>query len=95
MTKRTGGWIIVVTAAFVAACSTAHRPDPANDCIGSATMAADGTITLNLRAEGQRGEIGDGAVSYTRDNARYQEVLKHVDGLKPGEDKCVRPWPDK
>jgi hypothetical protein len=94
MTKRS--WIIVITAAVLAACSTVpHRPDPANDCIGSATMAADGTITLNLRAEGQRGEIGDGAVTYARDNAHYQEVLKHLDGLKPGEDKCVHPWPDK
>lgn len=58
-------------------------------------MAADGTITLNLRAEGQRGEIGDGAVTYKPDHAQYREVLKHVDGLKPGEDKCVPPWPDK
>ena len=58
-------------------------------------MAADGTITLNLRAEGQRGEIGDGAVTYPPDNAQYGEVLKHLNGLKPGEDKCVRPWPDK
>ena len=96
MTKRTGGRIIVVTAAFLAACSTApHRPDPANDCIGSATMAADGTITLKLRAEGHRGEIGDAALAYPPDHAKYREVLEHVGGLKPGEDKCVRPWPDK
>ena len=96
MTKRTGGRIIVVTAAFLAACSTqSHRPDPANDCIGSATMAADGTITLNLRAEGQRGEIGDSALAYPPGHAQYREVLDHLGGLKPGEDKCVRPWPEK
>lgn len=87
---------LITSVGFLAACSTApHRTDPANDCIGSATMAADGTITLNLRAEGQRGEIGDGAMTYARDNAQYPEVLKHLGGLKPGEDKCVRPWPDK
>lgn len=58
-------------------------------------MAVDGTITLNLRAEGSRGEIGDAALAYKRDHPQYRQVLDHLGGLKPGEDKCVRPWPDR
>ena len=63
--------------------------------IGTATMAKDGTIILDLRAEGSNGTIGDGRLIYQKDDKEYSEVLKHLGGLKPGEFKPVPPWPDK
>jgi hypothetical protein len=83
--------VVFLAALLLTACSTAPRPS-SNECIGTATMSADGAITLNLRAEGAGGEIGDGAVIYPRDHPQYREVLNHLGGLKTGESKCVPPW---
>jgi hypothetical protein len=62
--------------------------------IGTATMDKDGTIVLVLRAEGDKGLLGDGMLAYPRDHADYQKVLAHLGGLKPGESKAVKPWPN-
>jgi hypothetical protein len=67
----------------------------AADSIGSATMQADGTIVLMLRAEGEGGMIGDAMFSYPPDHAEYQSVLDHLCGLAPGQTKPVPPWPEK
>jgi hypothetical protein len=61
--------------------------------IGGATMKEDGTIVLDLRAEGP-GIIGDAQFVYPPGHAEYQNVLAHLGGLKPGEHKVVPPWDD-
>ncbi len=63
--------------------------------IGSATMKEDGTIVLQLRAEGPGGMIGDALITYKPDDPKYKETLEHLGGLKPGEEKPVPPWPEK
>jgi len=79
----------------------AMKPSSAGDelkkagSIGSATMMEDGTIILNLRAEGPNGTIGDGRLVYRKGDKGYSDVLKHLGGLKPGEFKPVPPWPDQ
>ena len=60
--------------------------------IGTASMTADGTIFLRLRAEGPGGELGDARFVYAPDDPQYQEILKHVGGLEPGESKPMPPW---
>jgi hypothetical protein len=65
------------------------------DSIGSATMEADGTIVLMLRAEGEGGMIGDAMFSYPPGHERYQRTLDHLGGLEPGQTKPVPPWPDE
>lgn len=62
--------------------------------IGVAQMRDDGTIVLYLRATGPGGVIGTGLLEYPPAHPRYQEVLRHLGGLKPGEVKPVPPWPD-
>ena len=62
--------------------------------IGTATMQGDGAIVLSLRAEGPGGIVGDGQVTYRPSDPRYQEVLAHLGGLKPGQSKPVPPWAD-
>jgi hypothetical protein len=60
--------------------------------IGSATMEPDGTIVLDLRARGP-GMMGDAQMRYPKTHAEYANVLKHLGGLKPGENKPVPPFP--
>jgi len=62
--------------------------------IGTARMETDGTIVLDLRAEGPGGIVGHGRLRYAPDHARYAEVLAHLGGLSPGETKSVAPWPE-
>lgn len=67
----------------------------AQPSLGSATMEEDGTIVLQLRAEGPEGKIGDGLLRYPPDHSQYQEILRHLGGLKKGEVKPVPPWPEE
>jgi hypothetical protein len=60
--------------------------------IGQATMQADGTIYLWLRAESGEA-VGDATIVIKRGDKRYQDTLHHLGGLKRGESKPVPPWP--
>lgn len=62
--------------------------------IGTAKMKPDGTIILMLRAEDGRGAVGDATVEYKPSSPSYLGVLRHLGGLRPGEEKAVPPWPD-
>jgi hypothetical protein len=62
--------------------------------IGSATMQADGTIVLQLRATDGQGMRGDARLTYPVGHAQYDKILAHVGGLKAGEEKPVPPWPE-
>ena len=57
-------------------------------------MDEDGTINLWLRAESDDGAVGQGFFTYAPGDEEYDEVLEHIGGLKPGENKPVPPWPD-
>jgi len=62
--------------------------------IGVATMSADGTIGLRLRAETADGAEGEGYFTYSPADTDYESVLGHIGGLQPGESKPVPPWPE-
>lgn len=62
--------------------------------IGMATMSENGTITLDLRAAGSGGLTGDARFVYPRGHKQYDEILRHLGGLRPGETKPVPPWPE-
>ena len=55
-------------------------------------MLEDGTLQLTLRAEGPGGLIGDSFFSYKPDHPEYQDVLKHLGPIKPGQSVPVPPW---
>jgi hypothetical protein len=63
--------------------------------IGVAWKEEDGTIVLQLRAEGPGGIIGDALLRYPPGHGQYQEVLRHLGGLGKGEKKSVPPWPEE
>ena len=88
------------------AADAAVNPAPAADAgtppstaagasIGAATMQADGTIVMQLRAEGPGPIIGDAQFVYPPSHPEYQSILEHLGGLAPGESKPVPPWPDE
>ena len=80
----------VLLAGILAVVLGAEAPDS----IGAASMAQDGTITLRLRAEGPGGKIGEGQMTYRRGEPHYDEILRHLGSLKPGQTKLVPPWTD-
>jgi tetratricopeptide (TPR) repeat protein len=59
--------------------------------IGAATMAQDGTIKLELRAD-DGGMVGHASVSYAPNDPKYKETLMHLGPLKPGGSKLIVPW---
>jgi hypothetical protein len=86
-------WFAAALLAAVAVAPIARADDTVP--IGTATMTADGTITLWLRAELPKGGEAHGTIVYQTDNPQYQDVLRHIGGLKPGETKLIKPWPDE
>lgn len=61
--------------------------------IGTAFMYDDGTILLDIRAELPGGGEGLSRLEYPKYHRYYEEVLRHVGGLEPGQSKPVPPWP--
>ena len=59
--------------------------------IGTATMLADDTILLRLRAEGH-GSIGDAQFRNMPRDPHYQGVRDHLPGLRPGATVSVPPF---
>ena len=63
--------------------------------IGMATMMADETIVLTLSsADPRTGMHASGQYGYVPGDPHYDEVLRHLGGLRPGQHKPVPPWPD-
>jgi len=100
---RTNRWCGAVVLTALLGCSSKPASAPRDAAavapatkasIGSATMEADGTLVLTLRAEGPGGIVGDSQFRYPKDHPQYGEVLRHLGGLKPGESKPVPPWPE-
>ena len=53
--------------------------------IGTATMALNGTVTLNLAAPD--GTVG--VFSYPKGDPNYARIVSHLGGIKPGDHKPV------
>jgi hypothetical protein len=66
-------------------------PCEAIDSVGTAKMAADGTITLQLRSLWPD-PIAEGELVYAPDDPQYDEIKRHLGGIAAGEVKPVPPW---
>ena len=91
---------LVFTASFAVAGGAQFKKDvPSNppipceaiDSVGTAKMAADGTITLQLRSLWPD-PIAEGQLVYAPDDPQYGEIKRHLGGIAPGESKPVPPW---
>ncbi len=63
------------------------------NALGEAWLDEKGTIVLRMRRDAD-GRPTDGTLHYPVGDKNYDEVMKHLGGLKPGEKKLVLPWPD-
>lgn len=64
---------------------------PGPPSIGVASMAADGTLLLQLRINSPDGAVGEGVVKIKPGDPRYDKVVRHI-GIKPGQVKPMPPW---
>ncbi len=62
--------------------------------VGDAKMDQDGVIHAWLRADLPDGGHGDEFMRIHPEDESYQEWLKHIGGLRPGESKLIPPWSD-
>jgi hypothetical protein len=86
--------IILAASVWIALAVNPARSNADPAYIGSATMSADGTITLHLNRTAD-GQFLDGTLTYRVGDPDYRETLDHIGQLKPGETRPVRPWPEK
>jgi hypothetical protein len=56
-------------------------------------MSDDGTLSLHLRSTSDGKPAGD-TLTYKVSDRAYDNVLRHLGGLNPGETKEFRPWKD-
>jgi hypothetical protein len=61
------------------------------DSVGTAKMAADGTITIQLRSLWPD-PVAEAQLVYAPDDPQYDEIKHHIGGIAAGEAKPVPPW---
>jgi hypothetical protein len=86
---------IILCAASASSAQEIRSSDarPSMPYIGTATMLDDGTLSLHLRLTNDGKAVNDTLVYKVSDHA-YDNVLRHLGGLSPGETKEFRPWQD-
>ena len=66
---------------------------PSMPYAGTAVMQDDGTLTLHLRLTTD-GKVVSDTIAYKVSDRAYDNVLRHLGGMSPGETKQFRPWKD-
>lgn len=61
--------------------------------VGSAYMETDGTLEMRLRTETDDGTIGEAYLVIPPGDPRYASMVKHLDNIKPGEGRTIKPFP--
>lgn len=60
---------------------------------GTATMEDDGSLTLRLRQTSDGKDIDD-SLTYKTTDRGYDDVLRHIGRMAPGDTRSFRPWKD-
>jgi len=68
-------------------------PESKEPPIGVAVLKDKETIVLHLKGK-SGGTIGEAEVEYQRGDLYYDDIFKHLGGIKKGESKDIAPWPD-
>ena len=66
---------------------------PSMPYVGTAIMQDDGTLTLHLRLTSDGKAVSDTIVYKVSDRA-YDNVLRHLGGMSPGDTRQFTPWKD-
>jgi len=96
---RFNGVLIAATLGATTACfGDDAKPSPSvarpsMPYAGTATMQDDGSLTLHLR-QTEDGKTIDDTLIYKTTDRGFDDVLRHLGGLNPGDTKNFRPWKD-
>jgi hypothetical protein len=96
MTMNINLLVVILIGVASAASAGQNRPTDARlsmPYLGIATMLDDGTLTLHLRLSND-GKPVDETLTYKVSDRAYDNILRHIGGLRPGETKEFRPWKD-
>jgi hypothetical protein len=92
--------LLVIIMLCIAGASAAQDVKPsAQDArasmpyLGTAAMSDDGTLSLHLRLTSDGKPVEDTLIYKVTDRA-YDNVVRHLGGINPGETKQFRPWKD-
>jgi hypothetical protein len=92
--------LLAIVALCIAGASTAQDAKPSTQdarasmpYLGTAAMSDDGTLSLHLRSTSDGKPAGD-TLTYKVTDRAYDNVLRHLGGLNPGDTKEFRPWKD-
>ncbi len=66
---------------------------PPADNVGSAYMDPAGVLEMRLRTETADGTIGEAYLVIPPDDPRYAAMVRHLDGIAPGEGRTIKPFP--
>ena len=76
--ERWFGVLLCVFALTAAGEDQSTRGGSKAESIGTATMTADRTIILDLRALAPDGTVGDARLTYPKSHKDYAAILKHL-----------------
>jgi hypothetical protein len=92
--------LLVIVMLCIAGASVAQDIKPSSQdarasmpYLGTADMSDDGTLSLRLRLTSDGKPVGD-TLTYKVTDRAYDNILRHLGGLNPGETKQFRPWKD-
>jgi hypothetical protein len=89
--------LVLIMLGMAGACaaqeSRSSDARPSMPFAGTATMLDDGTLSLHLRVTSD-GKPVDDIITYKVSDHAYDDILRHVGGLRPGDAKPFRPWKD-
>lgn len=66
--------------------------DEPPESVGSAEMAADGTLTLRFRTETADGMIGEATKVVKPGEKDYAMFVAHLGGIQPGQGASIPPF---
>lgn len=93
--KTTTVAAIMLCAAETCAAQQIRSSDarPSMPYAGTAVMQDDGTLTLRLRVTSDGKAVSDTIIYKVSDRA-YDNVLRHLGGMRPGDTRQFGPWKD-
>jgi hypothetical protein len=96
MTKRL--FVVLLMGISTAAFAADTKPSTSDarasmPYTGSAVMQEDGAISLHLRLTSEGKEIDD-ILTYKTTDRGYDNIVRHLGRLNPGESKPFSPWKD-
>lgn len=62
------------------------------ESVGNAQMLEDGTLYLMFRGVGRDGSIAEALDVIKPDNKRYEQMLKHLGPMVPGDSRLIPPF---